>query len=245
LYVVITKLALPTLNGEYPKEQVRLSILFAADSVIGRLLLALDGRSINIGNKDDYDVEPHGFISNSQRRVGRHQPFFRFVFRGQSGTRSTSVNYLFVVALGIGFATGLRSLTPPALVAWAAHLGWLNLSKSAFAFMGSTITVIIFSLLAVLELIGDVLPQMSKRTAPFPLMARIIMGGLCGACLFASGDQSWLVGSTLGGVGAVIGAFAGYEIRRRLVAELKIKDIFIALLEDLVTIGLAFFLVRI
>ena len=154
------------------------------------------------------------------------------------------MNYLSLVTFGIGFAAGLRSLTPPAVVAWAAHLGWLNLRNTAFAFMGSTIAVVVFSLLAVLELIGDLLPQMGKRTAPVPLIARILMGGLCGACLFAAGHQLWLIGATLGGVGGLIGAFAGYEIRRRLVAALNIKDIFIALLEDLIALGLVSFLVR-
>ena len=42
---------------------------------------------------------------------------------------------------------------------------------------------------------------------------------------------------------AVIGAFAGYEIRKRLIAALNIKDVFVALLEDLVAIGLACFFV--
>src|SRR5580704_8228941 len=40
------------------------------------------------------------------------------------------MNYMFVFALGIGFAAGLRALTPPAVVAWAAHLGWLNLNNT-------------------------------------------------------------------------------------------------------------------
>src|SRR5204862_4107459 len=47
----------------------------------------------------------------------------------------------------------------------------------------------------------------------------------------------------LGAIGGVIGAFAGLEIRTRLVAALHIKDIFVALLEDLVAIGLACFFV--
>src|SRR2546430_9161611 len=34
------------------------------------------------------------------------------------------VSYLFAVALGIGIVAGLRALTAPAVVAWAAHLGW-------------------------------------------------------------------------------------------------------------------------
>ena len=152
------------------------------------------------------------------------------------------MNFL-VFAFGIGFAAGLRSLTPPAVVAWAAHLGWLNLNNSPLAFMGSTIAAVIFSILAVAELIADLLPQTGKRTAPVPLVARILMGGLCGACVCAASNQSLIFGAVLGAVGGVIGAFAGYEIRRRVVSALNIKDIFIALLEDLVTIGLACFFV--
>jgi uncharacterized membrane protein len=151
------------------------------------------------------------------------------------------MNYIFAFALGIGFAAGLRALTPPAVMAWAAHLGWLNLNNSSLAFMGSIITAVIFSLLAVLELIGDVRPSTPKRTALVPLVARILMGGLCGACICAAANRSLMIGAILGAVGGVIGAFVGYEIRRRLVIALNIKDIFIALLEDLVTIGLACF----
>ena len=153
------------------------------------------------------------------------------------------MNYIFSFAFGIGFASGLRSLTPPAVVAWAAHLSWLNLNNSPLAFMGSTTAIVIFSLLALFELFMDLQPSTPKRTAPAPLIARILIGALCGACLCAASNQSLIIGAILGGVGAVIGAFAGYRIRRRLVSGLNIKDIFIALLEDLVTIGLAYFFV--
>ena len=153
------------------------------------------------------------------------------------------MNHVFVFALGIGVVAGLRSLTPPAVVAWAVHLGWLNLSTSLLAFMGSIIAVVIFSLLAVFELIADLLSSTPKRTAPAGLTARILMGGLCGACVCAASNQSFILGAILGALGGVIGAFAGYEVRRKLVAALNIKDIFIALLEDLVTIGLACFFV--
>ena len=99
------------------------------------------------------------------------------------------MNYVFVFALGIGFAAGLRSLTPPAVVAWAAHLGWLNLNNSPLAFMGTIIAVVIFSLLAVFELIVDLLPSTPRRTAPMPLIARIFMGGLCGASVCAASNR--------------------------------------------------------
>ena len=136
---------------------------------------------------------------------------------------------------------GLRSLTAPAVVAWGAHLGWLNLQGSPLAFMGSTVAVAIFSVLAFGELIADKLPMMSKRTAPAPLMARIITGGLCGACLCAATGQSLIAGALLGGIGGMVGAFLGYGIRRRL--GLHIKDVVVAICEDVVAVGLALFLV--
>ena len=153
------------------------------------------------------------------------------------------MNSVFAFALGIGFTAGLRLLTPPAVVAWAAHLGWLNLNNSPLAFMGSIIAVVIFSLLAMFEWFVDLQPSTQKRTAPVPLGARILTGALCGACICAASNQSLIIGAVLGAVGGIIGAFAGYEIRRRLVTALNTKDIFVALLEDLVTIGLAYLFV--
>jgi uncharacterized membrane protein len=117
------------------------------------------------------------------------------------------------------------------------------LSDSSLAFMAATWALILFSILAVFELIADLLPGTPSRTAPGPLIARMISGGLCGACLCASANQSLLVGAALGAIGAVIGAFAGYELRKRLVAGLHIKDLFIALPEDVVAISLALFFV--
>jgi uncharacterized membrane protein len=69
------------------------------------------------------------------------------------------------------------------------------------------------------------------------------MGALSGACLCAAAHQSLLIGAVAGAVGGVVGAFSGYEARRRLVSGLKVKDALIAIPEDLVAIGLAFFLV--
>ena len=136
---------------------------------------------------------------------------------------------------------GLRSLTAPAVVAWGAHLGWLNLHSSPLAFIGSTTAVAILSVLAIGELIADKLPMTPKRTTPAPLMARIITGGLCGACLCAATGQSLIAGALLGGIGGIVGAFLGYSIRRRL--DLHIKDLVVALCEDVVAVGLALFLI--
>jgi uncharacterized membrane protein len=148
-----------------------------------------------------------------------------------------------VLALCIGIVAGLRALTAPALVSWAAHLGWLHLEGTRLAFMGSTIAVAIFTVLALVEYVTDQLPKTPARTVPPQLIARIIMGGLSGACLSVSGGASLLLGAVLGAIGAVIGTFGGYKARTGLVKALNVKDIFIAIPEDLVAIGLGYLLV--
>ena len=153
------------------------------------------------------------------------------------------MNYVFLLAVGIGIVAGLRSLTAPAVVAWGAHVGWLNLHGSPLAFMGSTPAVAIFSLLALGELVADKLPMIPKRTAPAPLFARVVTGGVCGACLCAAAGKSLIAGALLGGTGAIVGAFVGYQVRRGLVTKQHIKDLFVAICEDLLAIGLAVFVV--
>jgi uncharacterized membrane protein len=150
---------------------------------------------------------------------------------------------MLALALAIGFVAGLRSMTAPAAVSWAARLGWIDLNGSPLQWMGSGVAVAVFSVAAVAELVADKLPTTGRRTASGPLIARIILGGLAGACLAISARGPWLAGAALGGVGAVIGAFAGYETRRRLVRALGVKDAAVAIVEDLVAIGLAYFVV--
>jgi uncharacterized membrane protein len=147
-------------------------------------------------------------------------------------------------SLGIGIVAGLRAMTAPAVVAWAAHLGWLNLAGTSFAFMGSRWAVVIFTIAALGELVNDQLPKTPARTAAGPLAARIVTGALTGACLAISGGASLVLGALLGAIGAVIGTFAGYKVRMGLVKSLGVPDFAIAIPEDLVAIGLALLLVK-
>jgi uncharacterized membrane protein len=148
-----------------------------------------------------------------------------------------------LLAFLIGVVTGLRSLTAPAVVAWGAYHGWLNLHGSALAFMSAKAAVIIFVMVAVGELVSDKLPGTPSRTAPLGLTARILLGGLCGACLAVAGAQSMVIGALLGIAGGVAGAFGGYQIRTRLVRALKCPDFVIALAEDAVAIAGGLFIV--
>jgi uncharacterized membrane protein len=136
----------------------------------------------------------------------------------------------------LGCVVGLRSLTPPALVCWAAHLGWLHLAGTKLAFMNHPAALIVFTLLAVVELIADKLPKTPARTAPPGLIARIVFGGLCGAALAASAGVSLIIAAIAGVIGALAGTFAGYSVRRALVIRAHLPDFAVALVEDIVTI---------
>ena len=148
-----------------------------------------------------------------------------------------------MLALLIGFVAGLRTMTSPAVVSWAAHLGWLNLQNSKLAFLGSLAAVGFLTAGAIGEFIADKLPRTGKRTAPGPLFARMISGGLCGAALFIASNQSTAIGVVLGAIGSLGGSFAGYYARTGLVRRLAVADISVAIPEDLVAIGLAILIV--
>jgi uncharacterized membrane protein len=150
---------------------------------------------------------------------------------------------VFALALAIGLVAGLRSLTAPAAVSWAAWMRWIDLDGTPLSFLGSTVAVVGLSILAVAEYVADLLPSTPSRTTPGPLVARILLGAVSGAALTAAAHRSLLAGALLGGAGGLIGAFAGYQARTRLVAALKIRDKWIALTEDLVAIVLAFVIV--
>jgi uncharacterized membrane protein len=58
-----------------------------------------------------------------------------------------------------------------------------------------------------------------------------------------AGAQSVALGGVLGAAGGIAGAFAGYQVRSRLVNSLKLPDLVIALLEDATAIAGGLFIV--
>jgi uncharacterized membrane protein len=154
-----------------------------------------------------------------------------------------SSSEVLLLAFLIGVIAGLRSLTAPAVVAYGAHKGWLNLTGTHLAWMSATWALIFFVLLAVMELITDQLPSTPPRTKSAGLIARILLGAIAGACIAVAGASSLLLGAILGILGALVGTFGGYQARTGLVRALKAPDFVIACLEDLVAICGGLFIV--
>ena len=138
-------------------------------------------------------------------------------------------------ALLIGIVAGLRAMTAPAAVSWAASLGWLDVSGTWLAFLGRAIVRWVLTAFAVVELVTDQLPSTPSRTVPVQFGARILTGAFSGAAVGAA--RGAMVGGLLaGGVGAVIGTLGGRALRARLAAALG-TDRPAALIEDAVAIG--------
>ena len=138
-----------------------------------------------------------------------------------------------VLAFLIGVIAGLRSMTAPAAVSWAARLGWLHLDNTWLAFLGFQFTPYIITVMAIGELIADKLPKTPSRKAAGPFGFRIVSGALCGVAI--GGGQ--IGGAIAGALGAVVGTMGGYEFRMRLVRATGGRDLPIALLEDVIAVG--------
>lgn len=148
---------------------------------------------------------------------------------------------MLVLAFLIGCVAGLRTMTAPAAVSWAAHLGWLPLDGTGLAFLGAAITPWLLTAAAIAELVADQLPRTPSRKVPMQFGARIVSGAVCGAA-FGIAAGSVAVGLIAGIAGAVAGTLAGSALRSRLARTFG-RDLPAALLEDAVAIGGALWIV--
>ena len=150
---------------------------------------------------------------------------------------------LLLLAFGLGVAAGLRSMTPPAVVAWASRLGHLDLDPTPLDFLGSGAAAWLLGAAALGELVADKLPFIPSRTRAGPFIARVLSGGLCGAAVGAGAGRSLAGGAAAGALGAVLGTLGGYRARTGLVRALGTPDYVVAVMEDLIAVGGAILLV--
>lgn len=147
------------------------------------------------------------------------------------------------LALLIGIVAGLRAMTAPAAVSWAAHLHWLPLTGTPLTFLGHVAAPYVLTVLAIGELITDQLPKTPSRKVPIQFGTRLVTGGLSGAALGASGGLL-IAGLVAGVIGAMLGTLGGAAARGALARAFK-NDRPAALIEDAVAIVGAFIIVSI
>jgi uncharacterized membrane protein len=146
------------------------------------------------------------------------------------------MNYLLIAALG--GCTGLRCMTPIAVLCWFAYRNQLHFAGWR-GFTASVVSVAVFTLLALGEYIGDKLPSTPSRTAPVGLAGRVLFGAFVGFLLAQPLVLKPVLAISVGVAGAIAGSFAGWFVRTRSVVALKCPDMPVALVEDAITIGLS------
>jgi uncharacterized membrane protein len=141
-----------------------------------------------------------------------------------------------LLALLIGVIAGLRALTAPAVVAWGAALGWIDVDGKWSEWIAHPITLTVLTIFLLVELVTDQLPKTpSRKTAP-QFITRLIMGAFAGAVI---GSAFFHTFSALGAgmIGAVLGTLGGAEVRQRLASARSGQDRPGAIVEDIVAVG--------
>lgn len=140
-----------------------------------------------------------------------------------------------LLAVLVGVIAGLRAMTAPAVVAWGAMFGWIDLVDKWSEWVAHPITVTVLTILAVGELVTDQLPKTPSRTVPAQFVTRLVTGGFAGAVIGSAFFHTFSAAGA-GIVGAVLGTLAGAELRGRLTAANNGNDRPGAFLEDAVAV---------
>jgi uncharacterized membrane protein len=148
---------------------------------------------------------------------------------------------IILFALLIGFVAGLRSMMAPAAVSWAAYAGSIAVAGTWLGFMANPWTVVVLTLLAIGELVADLLPSTPSRTVPLQFSGRVLTGAVSGAAVGA-GSGSLTLAALCGVVGATLGTLVG-AAGRRGAARVLGSDPAAAVSEDVLALLLGLFAV--
>jgi len=136
----------------------------------------------------------------------------------------------------LAMATGMRTLTAITVICWGAYLGLLPVEGTWASWMASLTAVIVFTVLALGEYVGDTLPQTPSRTK-WPLVTgRLCAAILVGVVIATVLGQPKAGGVVFGVIGALIGTYGGYRVRM-FGARLFKRDLPMALLESAAALG--------
>ncbi len=148
---------------------------------------------------------------------------------------------LYLKAIGIGVVAGMRSASAPAFTShYFANNPSLFLDASPLKGLGLTATAHVLKFMAGGELIADKLPFVPARTAPGPLDARAVSGGVCGAAVFLAAGEPAETGAVIGAASAVASSFLFMNLRRVIGKAAKLPDPVVALAEDGLMLGIGY-----
>lgn len=137
------------------------------------------------------------------------------------------------LAFLLGATAGPRTSAPLVAVSWAARLGWIDLTGSRLAFLGTMRAVCVTTPLALGELVVDKLPSTPDRTMAGGVVARAASGALAGAALVGGRSVS---AALAGAAGSIAATYLGQATRKRLSRAIG-TDWPVAVAEDVLAFG--------
>ena len=138
----------------------------------------------------------------------------------------------------LAVSTGMRTMTAIAGICWMAYLGYLPVQGTWAFWTAKLVSVIVFTVLALGEYVGDTLPSTPSRR-DWPLVtARLGFGVLVCVIVASVLEQPKAGGVILGVIGALVGTYGGYRVRMwgaRIVG----RDLPVAIAESALAVAFA------
>lgn len=142
----------------------------------------------------------------------------------------------FASAAALGWTAGMRSMTAPALTAFA--LAETRTRSFPARLLTTPLARRGLAVAALGEMGADKLPGMPSRTSPPALIGRLGSGALVGAAVAGANRQSWVAGAVVGGAMAVASSFVMERLRREVGEQTETSDPIVALGEDGLAVAL-------
>jgi uncharacterized membrane protein len=143
-------------------------------------------------------------------------------------------------AVLLGFAAGIRSQVPVALLAIEADAGRFDPGSGWMARRFASPQGVLGTLLAAAgELLADKLPVTPPRTTPGPFLQRLATGGAVGAAVHYDAGHPRAVGALLGSAGAGAGAYLANRARAAVAERTRLPGPLLGAIEDLLVVALA------
>jgi uncharacterized membrane protein len=145
------------------------------------------------------------------------------------------MNLLMNVA-ALGVVAGMRSQLPLALLSLAA--GQRNTDQHLPDILSSPKVTALLLANTAGEIVVDKLPFTPSRLMPGSLVVRAGIGGLAGVLLSRGSGVEPIRAAAVGAVGALVGSYAGYNLRVGLVDATGLPDPLFAVVEDVTAVAI-------
>jgi uncharacterized membrane protein len=125
----------------------------------------------------------------------------------------------------------------PVLVCERYEHAYVPADAKAVRWLQSGKVMTVVRAFAAIEMVVDKLPIAPRRTSAVALVPRALAGAFAGAALSTVHRRGWALGSVLGAMGAIAGAFVAYRLRMMLETR-KVPTLLSGLGEDALLFGL-------